>query len=226
MFTPRTLEFLTENHLRGSREWFAEHKGEYQELVVRPLHELTAALTPTAEAIDPLLVTDPKAVVSRIYRDMRFAKGGSPYRDLMWLSFRRDKQAYPCWPEIYVIVSPDVFFYGCGHYAARADVMDTIRHMILEKDPRFLRAKEALEDQQNFKLEGDRYKKSRFPDQPADLTNWLDRKSLCFSCRPPLTALFDEKLAEHMAENLKMIKPVYDFLIHAEGITVKTGTQK
>ena len=47
MFTPRTLEFLTENHLRGSREWFAEHKGEYQELVVRPLHELTAALTPT-----------------------------------------------------------------------------------------------------------------------------------------------------------------------------------
>ena len=35
-FSQKTLDFLFENRLHDSREWFAQHKKEYQELVIQP----------------------------------------------------------------------------------------------------------------------------------------------------------------------------------------------
>lgn len=216
MFNPKTLEFLELNHWMGSKEWFTEHKQEYLDNVQKPLYELSNALSPTMDKLDSLLITDPRTSVSRIYKDMRFVKSGSPFRDMMWISFRRDKKVYPCWPEFYVVFSPSDFFYGCGYYSARAEAMDEIRNLILHNDLRFIEAKDALEKQKHFTLEGDKYKRSKYPDQPEELRNWLDRKSVCFSCYPGIDALFDENLAERIAEDMQKMKPIYDFLIYAE----------
>lgn len=216
MFTPKTLEFLELNHWMGSKEWFTEHKDEYLEYVQKPLYELSNLLAPTVDKMDSLLVTDPRISVSRIYKDMRFVKNGSPFRDMMWVSFRRDKKAYPCWPEFYVVFSPTTFFYGCGYYSARAEAMDEIRNLILAGDKQFLKAQKALEKQEQFALEGDMYKRSKFLEQSEALRNWLDRKSVCFSCYPGIDEMFAENLAERIAEDIQKMKPVYDFLIYAE----------
>ena len=48
-FTEETLEFLVRNKLMDSREWFHEHHGEYERLVVEPLADLVSALTPALE---------------------------------------------------------------------------------------------------------------------------------------------------------------------------------
>ncbi len=73
-----------------------------------------------------------------------------------------------------------------------------------------------IEKQDLFVLEGDMYKRSRYPEQPEELRDWLDRKSVCFSCYPGIEELFAENLAERIAEDLQKMKPVYDFLIYAE----------
>lgn len=216
MFTPKTLEFLYENHGRGDREWFTAHKNEYTEFVQKPLVLLASSLAPTVEQIDDALITDPKYAVSRIYRDMRFAKGGSPYRDMLWISFRHDRKAFPFYPEFFFVFSPRELFFGCGYYSAGAASMAEIRRLILENDKKFTAAKAVLEKNGDFLLEGDMYKKSRYSEYPAELRDWLDRKTVCCSCRPDIEKLFDKNLAEEVRKVFLEMKPVYEFLMHAE----------
>ena len=93
-FTEETLEFLVRNKLMDSREWFHEHHGEYERLVVEPLADLVSALTPALAEIDPNIVCVPKVgkSISRIWRDTRRGPGLPIYRDVMWLTFLRAKQ--------------------------------------------------------------------------------------------------------------------------------------
>lgn len=78
-----TLDFLVENRLQNSRDWFHDHKKVYQEVVLAPLIELVEKLTPVMWEIDPLFITTPKVckTISRIYRDTRYTKDKSLYRE-------------------------------------------------------------------------------------------------------------------------------------------------
>lgn len=216
MFLPESLEFLAENHFRGSKAWFGEHKEEYRKYVLDPLVELSNDLAPAVEKIDSQLITAAKSSVSRIYRDMRFSKSGSPYRDMMWISFRRDKQSFPCWPEFYVVVSPQEFFYGCGHYCAKSETMTELRKLVASGHKTFENARQILQNKKDLVLEGDVYKKSRYPDYSEVLRNWLDRKTVCFSYHPEMEELFSCNLAEKISKAFIEMKPLYDLLILAE----------
>ena len=216
-FTPDTLAFLAENHGTNSKEWFNEHKSLFQQYVMEPLTAMTEALAPTVKAIDEKMVTDAKVdkTISRIWCDMRYSRG-LMFRDMMWISFRRNKAEYPGWPEFFVIISPKSFFYGCGYYSASSAVMDKIRSLILAGDPHWLRAKEAYRNQNTFRLGDERYKRARYPDAPEDNREWLEQKSLCFLHYPGVDAMFEDNLADTVAADWMTMKPVHEFLVYAE----------
>ena len=218
MFTPKTLEFLAENRFQNSRVWYAEHKDVFRETVLQPMIESVEFLTPTLEAIDPQIVTEPKVdkTISRIYRDMRRAHG-EYYREVMWLTFKRDKIRYPRYPEFFLVFSPREFFYGCGYYAAKSETMACMRRMILANDPAFCKADRAYHAQNALQLDGDLFKRSRFPDAAPRQRDWLERKSiLLIHSGDPWSDLFDPDLNAKMAEAFLGVKSVYDFLIQAE----------
>ncbi len=149
MFTPKTLEFLAINRLENSKTWYTEHKNEYIEYVQTPLLQLAAELTPFMLEIDGAFICDPKrnGMVSRIYRDARFSRDKSLYRDYMWIKFSRDRHAHPDNPhpvEFFFVFSPASYFYGCGYYETPTPVMDQIRKLILSRDEHFLKAQAAL----------------------------------------------------------------------------------
>ena len=139
MFSPNTLDFLSENRFQNSREWYRAHKAEYNAFVHAPLVEMVEALAPTLEQIDSRIITEPKTdkTISRIYRDMRRAHGDF-YREEMWLSFKRDKHMFPRYPEFFFVFSPRGFFYGCGYYATPSDTMQCLRQMVVEDHPAYL----------------------------------------------------------------------------------------
>ena len=218
MFSPQTLDFLATNHFMNSREYYAEHKPEFKQYVLRPLVETVETLAPVMERIDPYIVTEPKVdkTISRIYRDMRRAKG-SFYREYMWLTFKRDKREFPGYPEFFFILSPAYFGYGCGHYGASNETMQMLRQMIAGDDPLFRKADAAYRRQKVFSLDGDLYKRSRYPDYPAEKRNWLDRKTvtMLYESRD-FAELFSQSLAQDMAEAFQKISPVYELMLAAE----------
>ena len=79
----KTLEFLWENRIKNNRDWYMEHKKEFQEFVLQPMIELVEKLEKPLHKIDPLLIIVPKVgkSISRVNRDIRFSKDKTLYRD-------------------------------------------------------------------------------------------------------------------------------------------------
>ena len=218
-FSQRSIDFLIENKINDSKAWYQEHKGLYLEFILEPFIELVARLSPAMLKIDPQLITEPRVdrTLSRIYRDTRFSKDKSLYRDNMWMVFMREKKLYEGLPAFYFDLSPEGFSYGMGYYQASAASMDAVRQMILGNAAPFKKAEKAFRGQSAFGMEGDDYKRSKYPDMPQAKREWLDKKSISFNCHSgDFDLLFSEKLAEVLLDGFTLLAPVYDFLCLAE----------
>lgn len=214
-FTQQSLDFLFENRLHDSRDWFNEHKEDYRRLVTEPMKELVLEVAPTILKIDPLIEINP-ARISRIYRDMRL-NPDSIFRDHIWYTFSRSREQYHALPGFYFSVGAGGVSYGCGYYCASAQSMQKLRALILGGDDSFKKAFLAVEKQRVFSMYGDMYKRSKYPDQPEELRRWLDRKGigLTFDTSDP-EIMFSDKLAQRVARDIKKIAPFYDFCMKAE----------
>jgi uncharacterized protein (TIGR02453 family) len=79
-----TLEFLSELKKNNNREWFAEHKAEFQieQKKVKDFYKALEEKLKSHDAID-------KVKLFRIYRDVRFSKDKTPYKPHFAGSFSR-----------------------------------------------------------------------------------------------------------------------------------------
>ncbi len=216
-FSKETIQFLVENRMRDDRAWFDEHRKEYRELVVEPFAALVTALEPAMREIDEQLVLSPKVggSISRIWRDTRFSKDKLLFRDHMWISLLRQKGQML--PEFFFVITPDSFLYGAGYYAANAESMVSFRGLILENSKEFQAARVMFEQQNRFVLEGDKYKRSRYPDQPELLRDFLDRKVISLMrTSDDWDLLFSDRLPDVLATDFKLIAPMYRLFIRAE----------
>ncbi len=219
-FSEESIQFLFENRLQDSKLWFEEHRPRYQETVLEPLRQLVRELTPWMLQIDPQLNCEPKVgkCISRIYRDTRFSKDKSVFRDVMWVSFFRRKKLYYGMPGFFFEFSPRRLRWGCGYYQASPETMAAARELMLENSPAFLAARKAAEADPAYQQEGERYKRSCYPDQPEALRRWLDLKNLCLLTeQEDLSLLFREDLAPVLGQKFMQLRPYYAFLLQAEG---------
>jgi len=218
-FTLKTIEFLVENHLMDSREWFKENKERYNREVLEPFVALVERLTPDMLEIDPQLITEPRVdrTLSRLHRDIRFSKDKTLYRENMWFVFMRDKKLYEGLPAFYFDLFPKGFSYGMGYYQASAASMASIRKLIQSGAPAFRKADKAFRNQTLFSMEGDAYKRSKYPDEPEQIRLWLDKKSVSFNCHSDdFDLLFSDGLADTLLDGFRLLAPIYDFLWLAE----------
>jgi len=218
-FSQSTIEFLVENRLQDSRDWFRENKDRYNRVLLEPFIELVNSLAPIMLKIDPHLITEPRVdrTLSRVNRDTRFSKDKSLYRDNMWLVFMREKKLYDGLPGFYFDLGPWGFSYGMGYYQASTVSMESIRRLIIADSPAFLKANKLFRNQDVFQMEGDLYKRSKYPDMPEHLRFWLDRKSISFNHHNNDEELmYSDRLATVLADGFRLLAPIYDFLWLAE----------
>ncbi|MBO5199322.1 MAG: DUF2461 domain-containing protein [Lachnospiraceae bacterium] len=217
-FTQQTINFLVENRLNDSREWFRAHHAEYQQHVITPLAELVRDLTPCMQAIDPEFVTEPRVdrTISRIWRDTRYTKDPSLYRDNMWIIFKRSRMHGTEYPGIYFEIAPDGFNYGGGFYNASASFMEKLREKIVSGDKLAGKALKAFRVQDVFALEGERYKRAHYPGESAGKREWLERKNVCLIAESTdMELLFSDGLAAKLEEDFRKIAPVYELFLKA-----------
>jgi uncharacterized protein (TIGR02453 family) len=80
MFRPAALTFLRQLKRNNRREWFQEHREEYEDEILQPMRQLVEELDVRFATFAPEIVGDPKRSIFRIYRDVRFSKDKSPYK--------------------------------------------------------------------------------------------------------------------------------------------------
>ncbi len=135
-FSDEFFEFFSELTQNNNREWFQANKPRYQEAVLGQLSAFVSAIQPRLEKISPHIVADPRPVggsIFRIYRDLRFAKGGNPYKEHGACQFRHaaGKDAHA--PGFYVHLEPTKIFFGGGVWVPPAPVLKQIRERIAAK---------------------------------------------------------------------------------------------
>lgn len=129
------LEFLSELHDNNSREWFEANKARYRAVLAQHnanterLIELVSRFDPTVEG---LRVSD---ATYRIYRDTRFSKDKTPYKDFMSTFIARGGKRSG-YGGYYLHISPKGHTWGEGSFLAagnvcpEADVLRSIREEI------------------------------------------------------------------------------------------------
>ena len=135
-FSADFFRFFEELIADNSREWFTANKARYEQDVLLPLSAFVSAMAPRLAKISPHYVADPRprgGSIFRIYRDMRFAKGGKPYKEHGACQFRhaRGKDAHA--PGFYVHLQPDKVLFGGGIWKPPSPELKKIREAIAGK---------------------------------------------------------------------------------------------
>ena len=88
-FPAEGLEFFRQLKKNNQREWFQPRKAIFDEQIKAPMLELVDAINEQLIEFAPEHVTDPDKALYRIYRDTRFSKDKTPYKDHIAANFPR-----------------------------------------------------------------------------------------------------------------------------------------
>lgn len=212
-FTDRTFEFFMAIGFNNNREFFQANHAWYVDAVREPARALVADLNDVVRGVDPSLETRPQKVVSRINRDIRFSNDKSPYRDYIWLAFRRPGSERKSTLGLFFDMSAEGASFGMGFYDRNMPMMNALRRRILT-EPEALTALTAPV-LARYRLYPREMKRLQIPDQvPEPLRPWyrlrgfyVEREIRDFSL------LKSPRLADALAEGFLELKPLYQYLL-------------
>jgi uncharacterized protein (TIGR02453 family) len=172
------IPFFLNIRFNNNRAFMDAHKAEYRAVVRDPFYAWIEAIAPALLAIDPNMEVRPAKCLSRVYRDTRFSKDKSPYRDHHWVSFRQAAEAKEGALFYWFEISPEHISWGLGLWGENRTVMDALRRRMAAKPDEFLALLPDLETG-GFTLGGDTFKRLPLPaGLPNKLNTWYIRKSL------------------------------------------------
>lgn len=157
-FTKQTFTFLSKLSENNTREWFEEHKQDYEDLVRTPALDFITDMANEMPAISRHFRTLPKKVggsLMRVQRDTRFSPDKTPYKTNIGIHFRHEVGKDVHAPGYYVHIAPDECFVGVGLWRPDADALFRIREGILKNGDAWVTARDNKAFRKHFSLEGD-----------------------------------------------------------------------
>lgn len=207
--------FFTMLSFNNTRAFFEENRALYESAVRAPLLALAEALVPVALSIDPLFDARPSRIISRIRRDTRFSRNKSPYREYMWLGFRRLGESREETCGFYFDFSATEAHWGCGYYHAQRGYMDALRASLVRDSEGALAIVTEPRFAGQFNLCGEAYVRQFGPPEslPEPLRPLYAKKSLYAEhTLDDLSLLFKPALADAVAEGFEALAPFYRLL--------------
>jgi uncharacterized protein (TIGR02453 family) len=138
-FTPATFSFLRELSGNNDREWFAENKSRYERDVHDASLRFIGDFAPRLAKIAPHLVADARpsgGSMFRIYRDTRFSRDKSPYKDHVGIHFFHESaKKAPSVPGFYLHLQPGESFAAAGIWHPDPAALARVREAIAGGSP-------------------------------------------------------------------------------------------
>jgi len=135
---PGVFRFLKDLKTHNDREWFQEHKAQYEAEARDPVLRLIGEFSGPLSSISRQFVADPRPTggsLFRIYRDTRFSKDKSPYKTHLAAHFpHRSAQAGGVHgPGFYLHLEPGGSFIGGGSWHPDPSSLLKIRQAIVAR---------------------------------------------------------------------------------------------
>ena len=165
MIQRRTFDFLKNLVENNNRDWFQANKESY-EAARENVTGFTGGLLKELHKIDPGIddTLDAKKCVMRIYRDIRFSKDKTPYKNHFGVSIP-SKGTKLGRAEYYLHISPGNSFIAGGYWMPEAGHLKAIRQEI---DYNSGELKKIINDPEFVKLFGDFKKQEQLKSAPRE----------------------------------------------------------
>ncbi len=211
-----TIEFLHLIKENNNREWFNEHKVLYEEAKLDFEH-LVDALIPLIQGFEPRISNlTAKQTTFRIYRDIRFSKDKTPYKDHFGAYIAPDgRKSSFC--GYYLHIEPGKSMLGGGAYHPQGEQLKKIRSEIFYNLEEFKSIIHSPVFKKTFgQIEGEQLKRPP-KDFPADFEGIEYLKFKDFTVFYPFEeeALVSDNFVAFALDIFKKMKPLNDFLNQA-----------
>lgn len=143
IITRETFRFFRDLSRNNRTEWMQARRGRYQECVVQPLRQLCEELAPAILRLNPEFETSGRtgANLSRINRDIRFARDKAPYRAQMYLKFSAPFRGERETGQLYVGIAPKTVTAGFRIYSGskrKDSALAQAADLHMQANPRWL----------------------------------------------------------------------------------------
>ena len=217
-FPEETIRFFLDLRFHNETPWFHQHRAEYEAYVREPFRAFIEAMAPTVLSIAGDMETRPGKCLARINRDIRFTRDKSPYRDHMWLLFRRSGEAREHSVMYWFELSPEVVEWGVGFWGYNRPAMDALRRRMLKKPAEVRRAlRQSGVPDESLLMHGDRYRNMNPPaGMPADLAMLYPCKEIYVKrVGVPLAESYRPEIIDRVSEDFLRLRPLYLLLRQA-----------
>lgn len=231
-FRPAALTFLRGLKKNNRKEWFEEHRDDYEREIKLPLLALIEEVDVLLAGFAPEIVGSPKRSMFRIYRDVRFSKDKSPYKThaASWF-YHRDggssvgSEAAHGGAGFYFHLAPEGTFMGGGIWMPPRPVLNRIRQNIADDhegfedivlSSAFKKRFGALEKESVLK----RPPRGFAPEHPAG--DWLRYQSFTAGREVSAEEYLSPKLPQILAKHYEAMTPFIRWLNEASGLKPST----
>jgi uncharacterized protein (TIGR02453 family) len=232
-FPPRALTFLRGLAKHNRKEWFEEHRSDYETAIKGPLAELVEEVDVRLAEFAPEIVGNPKKSVFRIHRDVRFSKDKSPYKThaACWF-FHRDAgrgvggDAAHGGAGFYFHIEPKQSFCGGGIWMPPRPSLQRIRQSLVDDQQGF----EEIVLSRGFTRrfgeldpEGMLTRMPRGFEETHPAAKWLKCQSFTAGTALTPNEVTSAKLPDVLAKHYEAMTPFIRWLNEALGLKRSTG---
>ncbi len=214
-FPEETLQFFLDIRFHNDKAYFAEHKPRYERDVKAVFHAFIEDLAPEMQKIDPLMEVRPYKCLARIYRDTRFSRDKSPFRDHLWLCFRRAAEPKEGSVNFFFELGPTTLGWGMGTWGENRPMMDVLRRRIVAEPEKIGRIVEACHLAKNdFNVCNQVWKRMEVPPGvPLGLQGWYcSREVYVGKAHPDMNKIGTREILEIVREDFQTLAPLYHLL--------------
>ncbi len=162
-FNEDTFSFLRRLAENNNRDWFNEHKLEYEALVREPAFSFIEDIKPQLEKLSPHFMAKASKMggsLMRVYRDVRFSKNKLPYKTNIGIQFRHEQGKDVHAPGFYMHIEPSRVFIGVGKWSPHADGLKMIRQHIDTFPQSWMDGQSETRFRKHFALSGESLKRA------------------------------------------------------------------
>ena len=214
-FTDETVRFFLDLKFNNNSEFFHENHERYVAEVQRLFYDFIEELAPTMSDIDEGMEIRPYKCLSRIHRDTRFTRDKSPYRDHLWLLFRKAAEQREKSLFYFFEFGVERLDWGMGFWGENRPAMDMFRRRMAAKPEETLALINDIDlPGHRLFLGGSKHKRITVPEGiTTQLISWYTVKELYIGkYRPDYHSAFSPGIIDEVRTDFLALAPLYRVL--------------
>lgn len=216
-FEKEFIEFLSDLEKNNNREWFTSNKSRYEKFVKIPFEHFVQHMIYKFQEVDENLIITPEEAIFRIYRDIRFSKDKTPYKNHVSAIITNGGRKNFRDPGVYIEIKSNELNFYSGIYEMNKEQIYSTRNYIVSHLNEF---NKLLADK-NFKkyfgiIKGEQNKilSAEFK-ETAKIQPLIANKQFYYFAKLPQSKILSKTLTNDLMKFYFAAQPMNNFLIKA-----------